>query len=68
MTTSIIIHSTDSSGDKKQRSVTNINPNATANQLIEFAGKFTALSNHTYVSTVRVDRTELTWTEAANNG
>lgn len=68
MSTSIIINATKS-GDKVQRSVTNIDPNATANQLIEFAGKLTALSaSLSYVSTVRVDRTELTWTEENNNG
>ena len=67
MTTSIIIN-TMRNGDKKQHSVTNIDSNATANQLIEFAGKLTALSTDTYVSTVRVDKTELTWTEATNNG
>lgn len=67
MATSIIIN-TIKNGDKKQRSVTNIDSNATANQLIEFAGKLTALSTHTYVSTIRVDRTELQWTEANNNG
>jgi len=55
-------------GNKKQRSITNIDSNATANQLIEFAGKFTALSTDTYVSTVRIDKTELTWTEATSNG
>lgn len=68
MTTSIIINSTKSSGDKRQRAVSNIDPNATANQLIEFAGKLTALSTDSYVSTIRVDKTELTWTEATNNG
>lgn len=67
MTTSIIINTTRN-GDKKQRSVTNINSEATANQLIEFAGKLIAISGDIYVSTVRVDRTELTWTEASNNG
>ena len=67
MTTSIIINTTRN-GNKKQRSITNIDSNATANQLIEFAGRFTVLSTDTYVSTVRVDKTELTWTEANNNG
>ena len=67
MTTSIIINTTRN-GNKKQRSITNIDSNETANQLIEFAGKLTALSTDTYVSTVRVDKTELTWTEANNNG
>lgn len=68
MATSIIINSVKASGDKRQRSVTNIDPNATANQLIEFAGKLTALSTDSYASTVRIDKTELTWTEADNNG
>lgn len=67
MTTSIIINVT-SNGDKRQRTVTNIDPNATANELIEFSGKLTALSTDTYVSTVRIDKTELAWTEANNNG
>lgn len=68
MTTSIIINNRKSNGDKRQHTVTNIDPNATANQLIEFAGKLTELSSDIYVSTVRVDRQELTWTEATNNG
>jgi len=59
---------TKMNGDKVKRSITNIDSNATANQLIEFAGKITALSTNTYVSTERVDKTELTWTEANNNG
>lgn len=67
MTTSIIINVT-SNGDKRQRTVTNIDPNATANELIEFSGKLTALSTDTYVNTVRIDKTELAWTEANNNG
>ena len=67
MTTSIIIN-TMRNGEKKQRSITNIDSNATANQLIEFAGKLTALSTDSYVSTVRVDKTDLVWTEANNNG
>ena len=67
MTTSIIINVLRD-GDKRQRTVTNVDPSATANQLIEFAGKWTALSADSYVSTVRVDKTELEWTEAGNDG
>ena len=67
MTTSIIIN-TMRNGEKKQRSITNIDSNATANQLIEFAGKLTAISADVYVGTVRIDRTELTWSEVNNNG
>jgi len=67
MTTSIIINTTRD-GQPKQRSVTDINPSATANQLIEFAGKLTAISADVYVGTVRIDRTELTWSEVNNNG
>ena len=66
--TSIIIESMKTNGDKRSRSVTNIDPNATANQLIEFAGKITALSTDSYISTYRLDKVELTWTEANNNG
>lgn len=66
--TSIIIESTKINGDKRTRSITNIDPNATANQLIEFAGKMTALSTDTYIATYRVDKVQLTWTEANNNG
>ena len=67
MSTSIIINVT-SGGEKRQRTVTNIDSQATNNQLIEFAGKMVALSTDTYVNTVRIDKTELTWTEANNNG
>ena len=67
MSTSIIINVT-SGGEKRQRTVTNIDSQATNNQLIEFAGKMVALSTDTYINTVRIDKTELTWTEANNNG
>ena len=67
MTTSIIINLTKGN-EKKQRSISNIDPNATANNLIEFSQLYTALSTYSYFSTVRVDKTELQWTEAANNG
>ena len=67
MSTSIIIN-VISDGEKRQRTVTNIDSQATNNQLIEFAGKMVALSTDTYVNTVRIDKTELTWTEANNNG
>lgn len=67
MATSIIINVT-SNGEKRQRTVTNVDSQATNNQLIEFAGKMVALSTDTYVNTVRIDKTELTWTEASNNG
>lgn len=67
MSTSIIINVT-SNGEKRQRTVTNIDSQATNNQLIEFAGKMVALSTDIYVNTVRIDKTELTWTEASNNG
>lgn len=67
MATSIIINVT-SNGEKRQRTVTNVDSQATNNQLIEFAGKMVALSTDIYVNTVRIDKTELTWTEASNNG
>lgn len=67
MSTSIIIN-VISDGEKRQRTVTNIDSQATNNQLIEFAGKMVALSTDTYVNTVRIDKTELQWTEASNNG
>lgn len=67
MTTSIIINFVKGN-EKKQRSISNIDPNATANNLIEFSQLYAALSTYSYVNTVRVDKTELTWTEAANNG
>ena len=68
MATSIIITSTKQNGEKRQRSVTSIDPSATANQLIEFSGKLTALSTDSYVQTERVDKTTLAWTEANNDG
>jgi len=68
METSIIINMVKPNGDNAKRSVTNIDSNATANQLIEFAGKLAALSTYSYSSTERVDKTELVWTEANDNG
>lgn len=67
MATSIIINTTRD-GSKKQRSVTNIDPSATANNLIDFAQMLVGLSSDVYVSTVRVDKTELARTEEVNNG
>lgn len=68
METSIIINMVKPNGNKIQRSISNVDSSATANQLIEFSGKLTALSVNSYTGTVRVDKTELTWTEANNNG
>ena len=63
MDTSVIIMTTRN-GEKKQRSFTHINPSATDNQLIEFAGKLVEISADTYIGAVRVDKKELVWTEA----
>lgn len=67
MQTSIIINTT-LGGDKKQHTVTNVNPQATANNLITLSQKMTALSSETYVKTIRIDKTELSWSEVNNNG
>jgi len=68
MSVSIIISSTKSNGEKRKRSVTNIDPQATDNQLIEFADKLTALSTDDYIQTEKVVTSTLTWTEANENG
>ena len=67
MMTSIIINTTKN-GDKKQHTVTNVNPQATANNLITLSQKIVAISTETYVSTVRIDKTELAWSEVNDNG
>lgn len=55
METSINILST-ADGKKKQKSITNINPNATNAELSEVGQMINALTTNTYVETVRIDK------------
>lgn len=48
MKTSLIIDSVDTNGKAKSKAITNINPEATNEQLQEFAQRLTALSTNTY--------------------
>lgn len=54
--TSLIIESTDQSGKKLSRSVTDIKPDATNEQLRTFAQRFNALSTNTFEDAIRVQR------------
>lgn len=56
-TTSIIIDSTSSGGKKIRKAITDINPDATNEQLKSFAQQFNALSTNTYGATSRVKKT-----------
>ena len=56
-TTSIIIDSTSSGGTKIRKAITDINPDATNEQLKSFAQQFNALSTNTYGATSRVKKT-----------
>ena len=60
MSTSIIINTTDTEyGDKKQKSVSYIDPQASSQALITFAqGMVSLMADTSYESTTRVDRTE----------
>lgn len=58
METSINIIST-ADGKKKQKSMANINPNATNALLGELGQKINALSTNTYVNTVRIDKMDV---------
>ena len=56
MKTSVILTSTDLSGKKLQKTLTNINTNATAAQLKTLAQGLNSLTTNTYVETGRVDK------------
>lgn len=53
--TSISIVST-LSGEKRQRSITSVNPEATNSQLGQLGQLICALSTHEYVETIRIDK------------
>jgi len=53
---SIQIESTDTLGNKKQKSLTNINPEASSAQLKSFAQNLIALTNQTYSETNRIEK------------
>jgi len=57
--TSIIVNSTATGNKKVQKTVTNVNPNATDNQMYQFAQALNALSTDTFEGAVRVDRKDL---------
>ena len=56
MQVSLNITSIDSSQNKKSKSLTYINPNATNAQLQTAAQKFTAISSNTYIDAERITR------------
>ena len=58
MTTEIIITSTYN-GDKKQSTISSVNPDATNAQLSELGQRINALSGNSYVSTTRVDKKDV---------
>ena len=62
----LIITSTDTGGNKNQTVLTNINPEASNGTLKNFAEQFNALTNNTYVGTIKVDREDIT-TSASKN-
>lgn len=59
MATNILIESIDGNGKKLQKAVTNVNPTASNTDLKNFAEQLNALTNNTYVGTVKVDREDI---------
>lgn len=53
---SIQIETIDANGNKKQKSLTDINPEATSTQLVQFAQNLVALTNQTYSATNRIEK------------
>lgn len=60
MQKSLIINSTDVNGNAKAKSITNINPDATSEQLQEFAQRVTALTTNTYSGASVVQKYDVT--------
>lgn len=58
-TVSVILNSTNTDGEVKQKSFTDINPNATNAQLKAFTQGMNSLTNNTYNSTYKVERTNV---------
>ena len=59
METALVIKSQTTSLKDASKSVQNINPEATAANLYQFAVDFTRLSTNSFVNVVRVDKTTL---------
>lgn len=59
MATSIIMTSTDQGGNKLQKTLTSINPNASAADIRTFASAVNGLTTNNYVGTNRIDKTNL---------
>lgn len=59
METALNIKSTNTSNKDVSKSISNINPNATNANLYTFAVDFNALSTHSFVNVVRIDKTTL---------
>lgn len=60
MKSALIINSTDTNGTAKAKSITNINPNATSEQLQELAQRLTALTTNTYTGADVVKKYDVT--------
>lgn len=59
METALNIKSKNTSNKDVTKSVQNINPNATAANMYQFAVDFTAISKNSFVEVVRIDKTTL---------
>lgn len=59
MTTEIIITATALNGEKKQSTISNVNPSATNAELSELGQLINAISTNSYVSTTRVDKQDV---------
>lgn len=56
--TSIIINSTDTAGKSAQKTFTDVNPDATNDQLATLGQMLAAVSSNTYQGTTRIDKTD----------
>lgn len=59
MDSSLIINSTDTTGKKLQKSITNLNPNITNATAKEFAQKLNALTTNTYNGATRINKIDV---------
>lgn len=59
MDSSLIINSTDTTGKKLQKSITNLNPNITNATAKEFAQKLNALTTNTYNGAIRINKIDV---------
>lgn len=64
MESSLIINTTSQDGKKLQKTITNLNPNATNAKLGEFAQRLTALTTNTYDKAVRINKIDVTEDDA----